>query len=67
MTTLTTENLQPIRILFVPDQKLQSKNPFSQGNATFVVVSPHQQNNKSPPERTTHQRTVTNESFHWKK
>ena len=63
MTTLTTENLQPIRILFVPDQKSQSKNPFSQGNTTFVVVSPCHQNNKMPLERTAHQRTVTNESF----
>ena len=63
MTMLTMENLQPIQILFVLDQKLQSKNPFSRGNVTFVVVSPHHQNNKIAPERTTHQRTVTNESI----
>ena len=60
---LTTENLQPVQILFVPDQKLQSKSPFSWVNATFVVVSPHHQNNKIPPKRTAHQRTVTKESF----
>ena len=65
MTMLTMENLQPIQILFVLDQKLQSKNPFSRGNATFVVVSPHHQNNKIAPERTTHQRIVTNESIWW--
>ena len=57
------ENLRSIQILFVPDQKLQSKNPFSWGNVTFVVVSPCHQNNKIPPERTAHQRTFTNESF----
>ena len=41
----------------------------ARGNATFdkgfVVVSPCHQNNKIPPERTAHQRTVTNESFWW--
>ena len=63
MTTLTTEKLQPIQILFVLDQKLQSKNPFSWFNTTFVVVSPCHQNNKFPPERITHERTVTNESI----
>ena len=38
MTMLTMEKLQPIQILFVLDQKLQSKNPFSQCNATFVFL-----------------------------
>ena len=43
---LTTENLQPIRILFVSDQKCETRilSHGAWGNATFdkgfVVVSP---------------------------